>query len=77
MLLSVRTEIEQCLGTSSAKTLVLLGCVSSGKFGVLGIKAITEGDRLEGGAPSLSMEEESDTIGAGETLQNRGRRNKA
>ena len=60
--------MEQRLGTSSAKTLVLLGCVSSGKFGVLGIKAITEGGRLEGGAPSLSMEEESHTKEGGETL---------
>lgn len=69
--------MEQRLRTSSAKTLVLLERVSSWKFGVLGIKAITEGDRLEGGALSLSMEEESNTIAGGETLQNGGRGNKA
>lgn len=77
MLLLVRTGMDRRLRTSSAKTLVL-GCVSSEKFGILGIKAVTEGNRLEGGAPSLSMEEEIHTIGGGETLpKNRGRRNKS
>lgn len=69
--------MERRLGTSSAKTLVLLGRVSSWKLGVLGVNAIREGDRLEVGAPSLSMEEESNTIGGEEPLQNGGRRNKA